>query len=92
MTLTGVVGWLASLRLAIDDWRLLKDPDYVPSCDVSPVVGCGSAMASPQGNLLGFPNMLIGLGAFAAVAVLGVAVLTGARLHRALWLALNGGG
>ncbi|MFE2276461.1 vitamin K epoxide reductase family protein [Streptomyces sp. NPDC059454] len=91
MTLTGAVGWLASLRLAIDDWRLLKDPGYVPSCDISPVVGCGSAMASPQGNLLGFPNMLIGLGAFAAVAVLGVTVLTGARLHRALWLTLNGG-
>ncbi len=91
MTLTGAVGWLASLRLAVDDWRLLEDPDYVPSCDISPVVGCGSAMASPQGNLLGFPNMLIGLGAFAAVAALGVAVLTGARLHRALWLALNGG-
>lgn len=35
--------------------------------------------------------MLLGLGAFAAVAVLGVAVLTGARLHRALWLALNAG-
>ncbi len=91
MTLTGAVGRLASLRLAIDDRRLLKDPDYVPSCDVSPVVGCGSAMASPQGNLLGFPNMLIGLGAFAAVAALGVGVLTGARLHRALWLTLNGG-
>ncbi|MEU5223675.1 vitamin K epoxide reductase family protein [Streptomyces toyocaensis] len=91
MTVTGAVGWLASFRLTVDDWRLLRDPAYRPSCDVGPVVGCGSAMASEQGNLLGFPNMLLGLGAFAVVAALGTAVLTGARLHRALWLALNGG-
>ncbi|GGZ95994.1 vitamin K epoxide reductase family protein [Streptomyces echinoruber] len=91
MTAAGVVGWLASLRLAIDDWHVLRDPAYRPSCDIGPVVGCGSAMASRQGNLLGFPNMLLGLGAFAAVAALGLAVLTGSRLHRALWLALNAG-
>jgi hypothetical protein len=41
-------------------------------------------MSSPQGSLFGFPNMLLGLGAFAAVTALGVAVLTGARLHRPL--------
>lgn len=91
MALTGIIGWLASLRLAIDDWLVLKDPTYRPTCNISPVVGCGSAMASWQGNLFGFPNMLLGLGAFAAVASLGVAVLAGARLHRLLWLALNAG-
>ncbi|MEV0170561.1 vitamin K epoxide reductase family protein [Streptomyces sp. NPDC050803] len=91
LTVTGIIGWLASFRLTVDDWRLLKDPAYQPSCDISPVVGCGSAMASWQGNLFGFPNMLLGLAAFAAVTALGVAVLTGARLHRALWLALNAG-
>jgi uncharacterized membrane protein len=86
-----VVGWLAAFRLAVEDWRVLKNPDYHVSCDISPVVGCGSAMASAQGNVFGFPNMLLGLGAFAAVAALGVAVLGGARLHRAVWLALNAG-
>ncbi|MFF7534787.1 hypothetical protein ACIP6Q_31385 [Streptomyces bobili] len=34
--------------------------------------------------------MLLGLGAFAAVTALGVAVLTGARLHRRLWLSERG--
>ncbi|WP_306187784.1 MULTISPECIES: vitamin K epoxide reductase family protein [unclassified Streptomyces] len=91
LTLTGVIGWLAAFRLAVEDWRLLKHPGYQLSCDISPVVGCGSAMASAQGNLFGFPNMLLGLGAFAGVAALGVAALTGARLHRLVWLALNAG-
>ncbi|WP_324787269.1 vitamin K epoxide reductase family protein [Streptomyces sp. H51] len=91
MTVTGLVGWFASFQLTVIDWRVLKDPAYQPLCDVSPVVGCGSAMSSPQGNLFGFPNMLLGLSAFAVVAVLGVAVLSGTRLSRWLWLALNAG-
>ncbi|MFE6287727.1 vitamin K epoxide reductase family protein [Streptomyces sp. NPDC057877] len=91
MTVTGLVGWLASFRLTVDDWRLLNDPAYEPGCDISPVIGCGSAMASPQGNLFGFPNMLLGLAAFAVVVTLGVAVVTGSRLHRAVWLSLNAG-
>ncbi|WP_232030169.1 vitamin K epoxide reductase family protein [Streptomyces lincolnensis] len=91
MVVTGTVGWLASFQLTVDDWRLLRDPAYQPPCNISPVVGCGSVMSSPQGSLFGFPNMLLGLGAFAAVVALGVAVLSGARLHRRLWLALNAG-
>ncbi|MYX28737.1 Vitamin K epoxide reductase [Streptomyces sp. SID8381] len=91
LAVTGVLGWLASFALTVEDWRVLKDPAHPLSCDISPVIGCGSAMASAQGHLLGFPNMLLGLGAFAAVAALGVAVAAGARLHRRLWLALNAG-
>ncbi|QOV33491.1 vitamin K epoxide reductase family protein [Streptomyces ferrugineus] len=91
MVTTGIVGWLASFRLTVDDWRLLRDPAYQPPCDISPVVSCGSVMSSSQGSLLGFPNMLLGLGAFAAVIALGIAVLSGTRLHRGLWLALGAG-
>ncbi|MEU5321135.1 vitamin K epoxide reductase family protein [Streptomyces sp. NPDC021056] len=91
MTLAGTVGRLASFQLAVDDWRLLQDPAYQPPCDISPVVSCGSAMSSPQGSLLGFPTMLLGLAAFAAVTALGIAVLTGARLHRRLCLAPDAG-
>ncbi|WP_234020750.1 vitamin K epoxide reductase family protein [Streptomyces sp. 142MFCol3.1] len=91
MLLTGIVGWLASFALTVDDWRLLRDPSYQPPCNLSPVVSCGSVMSSPEGHLFGFPNMLLGLGAFAAVAALGAAVLCGALLHRRLWLALDAG-
>ncbi|MFD5650554.1 vitamin K epoxide reductase family protein [Streptomyces sp. NPDC127039] len=91
MLVTGVVGWLAAFQLTVDDWRLLRDPAYQPPCNLNPVVSCGSVMSSPQSSLFGFPNMLLGLGAFAAVAALGVAVLCGARLHRRLWQALDAG-
>ncbi|KUN88493.1 Vitamin K epoxide reductase [Streptomyces bungoensis] len=91
LVLTGGAGWLASFQLTVDDWRLLKDPTYRPPCNISPVVSCGSVMASPEGSVFGFPNMVLGLAAFAAVAVLGLVVLTGGRLSRALWLGLNAG-
>ena len=91
MLLTGLIGWLASFQLTVDDWRLLKDPAYQPPCNISPIVSCGSVMSSRQGSLLGFPNMLLGLAAFAAVVALGIAVLTGACLSRRLWLALDAG-
>lgn len=30
MVLSGIVGWLASFQLTVDDWRLLRDPAYQP--------------------------------------------------------------
>ncbi|WP_406351688.1 Vitamin K epoxide reductase [Streptomyces sp. NBC_01635] len=86
LLLTGLAGRLASFRLTVDDRRLLRNPAYRPPCDLSPVVSCGSVMSSPQGSLFGFPDMLLGLGAFAAVAALGVAAFTGG-----LWLTLGAG-
>ncbi|MFF3448651.1 vitamin K epoxide reductase family protein [Streptomyces sp. NPDC002667] len=91
MLLTGIAGWLASFQLTLEDWRLLRDPAYRPPCDISPVVSCGSVMSSSQGSVFGFPNMLLGLPAFAVVAALGIAVLTGSRLSRGLWLTLEAG-
>lgn len=99
--LTPVIGWvlavggttgaLAALALTLDRIALLKDPAYVPSCSISPLLSCGPVMASPQAEVLGFPNPLIGLVAFPIVATTGVVVLSGASLPRRYWLALQGG-
>ncbi|MDB1088311.1 vitamin K epoxide reductase family protein [Streptomyces sp. ACA25] len=91
LLITGLIGWLAAFRLTVDADALGADPSYVPACDINDVVGCGGLLTSWQGSLLGFSNMLLGLGAFAVVATLGAAVLGGARLHRVLWLALQTG-
>jgi hypothetical protein len=48
-------------------------------------------MASPQAEVFGFPNPLIGLLAFPIVATSGVATRTGAVLPRWYWLALHTG-
>jgi uncharacterized membrane protein len=48
-------------------------------------------MKTEQATVFGFANSLIGVGAFAAVSGLGIALLAGATLRRWLWLAIYGG-
>ncbi|MFI1955805.1 vitamin K epoxide reductase family protein [Streptomyces xinghaiensis] len=92
ITVAGVLGWLASFGLARDSWALLEDPDYAPACDISPVIGCGDIARTWQAEAFGgVPNMLWGLGVFAVVGALGLALLAGARFRRWLWLLLLGG-
>lgn len=81
----GVVGWIASLELAIEYLRVLKNPDYRPGCDISPLVTCGPNMDSWQGSILGFSNTFIGIAAFTAPIFIGVALLAGARFRAWFW-------
>ncbi|MFC9811005.1 vitamin K epoxide reductase family protein [Streptomyces virginiae] len=82
----GLIGALASGILTHDRIRTLEDPHFVPGCTVNAVLSCGDVMTTWQGNLLGFPNMLLGLGGFAALAALGAALTAGAVLPRRMWL------
>lgn len=86
----GLIGFYASLELTIERIRTLEDPNYVPSCNLSAWASCGPAMGSWQGSLLGFPNPLVGIGAFAVVVTTAVLVLSGARLPRWYRLCLLG--
>jgi len=80
LTVLGAVGLLAALALTVDRIRLLEDPSYIPSCDLSPVLSCGSVMSSEQASLLGFPNPILGLVGFSVVVTLGVVLAAGVRL------------
>ncbi|MDK9496972.1 vitamin K epoxide reductase family protein [Streptomyces katrae] len=84
----GLIGALASGALAYDRIRTLEDPLFTPGCDINAVLSCGDVMTSWQSHLLGPPNALLGLAAFAALAGLGLAVAAGARLPRRLWQGL----
>ncbi|WP_037601935.1 vitamin K epoxide reductase family protein [Streptacidiphilus rugosus] len=91
LLIAGVFGLGASITLTLDKIRLLEDPHYVPSCNINPIISCGSVMRTWQASAFGFPNSLIGVGAFAAVVTIGVVALTGARLPRWFWLGLQAG-
>lgn len=81
----GVVGWIGSWELATEYVKKIKDPEYVPNCDISPVVTCGPNMDSWQGSLFGFSNTFIGLAAFMAPILVGFALLAGARFAAWFW-------
>ncbi|MGW5576675.1 vitamin K epoxide reductase family protein [Micromonospora chokoriensis] len=91
LTIGGLVGALAAFVLTVEKMALLKNPAYVPSCSINPILSCGSIMTTGQAEVFGFANPLIGLATFPVVAATGVAVLARARLPRWWWLALQAG-
>jgi uncharacterized membrane protein len=87
----GAVGLLAALVLTVEKIALLRDPAYIPSCSINPVLSCGSVMKTPQAEAFGFPNPLLGIVGFAVVTTIGVAILAGAKFARWFWLGLQAG-
>ncbi|WP_431899185.1 vitamin K epoxide reductase family protein [Nonomuraea sp. bgisy101] len=87
----GALGFVAAFVLAVEKIALLKNPAYVPTCSINPVLSCGSVMNTPQAEAFGFPNPLLGIAAFACVTTVGAALLGGARLPRWFWLGLQAG-
>ena len=82
LVLGGVLGLVASLTLAVDKYRILADPSFVPACNLNPVLSCGSVMVTDQAEVLGFPNPLLGIAAFAVLVTIGVLALARVALPR----------
>ncbi|WP_093184095.1 vitamin K epoxide reductase family protein [Sanguibacter gelidistatuariae] len=87
----GLVGFVASIALAIEKFLKLSNPNHVASCSINIFLDCADAMASWQGALLGFPNPFIGVAAFPVVVTTGVVLLLGVTLPRWYWLCLFAG-
>lgn len=91
MVITGVIGWLASGTLVLEKLEVLKDPNHTTVCDVNPWISCGQVMQTWQSSLFGFPNMFIGIVAFAIAITVGMSLLAGAQFARWYWLGLQAG-
>jgi len=91
LLIAGLIGYASAFVIMFDKIQILKNPAYIPSCSLNPIISCGSVMQSKQANVFGFPNPFIGLGAYPVLAVVGGAMLAGARFKRWFWLALNAG-
>ncbi|MFD8750822.1 vitamin K epoxide reductase family protein [Kitasatospora sp. NPDC059577] len=89
--LGGLIGLAASAVLTFDKLRILENPSYVPGCNINPVISCGSVMRTEQAEVFGFPNPLLGLAAFGALAAIGAGLIAGAAYRRWFWLGLHAG-
>jgi len=85
----GALGLLSSYVITLDKLKLTENPRFVPSCNINPIISCGSVMKTAQSNAFGFPNSWIGLAAFAAVLVVGVSMLAGADFKSWYWRLFN---
>ena len=91
LIVVGVIGWIAAFALTVERLELLMNPQDALSCDFSVLVQCTKNLESAQGSIFGFPNPLIGLGAWIAPIVVGAALLAGARFDRWFWIVFNAG-
>ena len=87
----GIIAYICAFILTQDKFKVLENPNFIPSCNLNPIISCGGVMQSKQAAIFGFPNPLIGLGAYPSLIVVGAAMLAGARFKRWFWLALNAG-
>jgi uncharacterized membrane protein len=85
----GLIGLVAAFELILEKVRVLADPNYVPACDINPVLSCGSVIITEQAEVFGFPNPVLGLIGFTVVITLGVVVVAGVSLPTWIWRGLN---
>ncbi|MEY4899648.1 MAG: hypothetical protein RI895_70 [Actinomycetota bacterium] len=87
----GIIGIFASIELIIQKIAVLSDPDFVPNCDINPILSCGSVISTEQASLFGFPNPVLGVIGFTVVIMFGALLFIGVELPRLMWLGLNFG-
>ncbi len=89
LVIGGFIGLLMAFIITVEKIQLLKDPTFVPECNINPIISCGNIMSSDQASAFGFPNPLIGLMGFSVVVTIGMAMLAGAKFKKWFWQGLQ---
>lgn len=82
---TAIIGMLASFALTYDKIQVLTDSSYSPSCNINPILSCGSVMVTEQASLLGVPNTIFGLIGYSMLLTFGVLLAGGAKVKKWVW-------
>jgi uncharacterized membrane protein len=85
----GLIGIAASIELIVQKIAVLSNPNFVPNCDINPVLSCGSVINTAQAAIFGFPNPVLGVIGFTIVIMFGALLFAGVELPRSMWLGLN---
>lgn len=92
LVIGGILGLLAAGILTVEKLHLAANPDYKPSCSISPVVACSPVITSKQASAFGFPNPIIGIAGFAMVWAVGMMLFAGAKdLKKWFWWCFQAG-
>jgi uncharacterized membrane protein len=81
----GSIGLAAAGILTIEKIELLKDPNRITSCSISPIVACSPVINSPQASIFTIPNPAFGILGFGLVVSVGMVLLAGATKLKAWW-------
>lgn len=91
LIVTSALGLVASFELTLQRIAQIEDPNHVANCDINAIISCGSVMKSPEAELFGFPNSLLGLACFGAILAAGGALVAGGKFKPYFWYALLAG-
>ena len=86
IVIVGLVGLVASLILTHDTLAISANPNYIPSCNINPIISCGNVINYKGDDIFGLPYPFYGVAAFAAATTVGVALLAGAQFKKWFWL------
>ena len=92
LVIGGLLGFYASFILTLDKIKLIENPKIALNCNLNPLLNCTSVIKTAQASAFGFPNSLIGIGGFAVVTAIGMAMLAGLKpgqLKRWFWIGLE---
>jgi uncharacterized membrane protein len=89
--IAGIVGLIASSMLVYDNNKIAANPNYIPSCNLNPILSCGSVIKAPEAKAFSIPNPYVGLVAFPILLTTGMAMFAGAKFKRWYWLGLEAG-
>ncbi|MCU0667374.1 MAG: vitamin K epoxide reductase family protein [Patescibacteria group bacterium] len=91
LVIAGLLGFLASFGLTIEYINTIKDPAFVPVCDINPIFSCGSVMETAIAEVFGVSNTFFGVIGYTVVITTGMAMIAGAVLKRWYMLSLWAG-
>lgn len=91
LIVASVIGLYSAFDLSVEKYEKLENPNKVLSCDFNPFFSCGDVMTHPGAQLFGFPNQLLGIGAFIFPLLLGVLLVSRARIPGWIMVGLNVG-
>lgn len=77
LSIGGGFGLIAMTWQATERIHMLKDRGTLLSCNLNPVVDCGSVLSNPLAALFGFPNAFLGIVFFAILMTSGLLLLAG---------------
>lgn len=70
-----ITGLYSAFILTTEKIELLKNADRVLPCTVNIIINCASVMKSPQAEVFGFPNPILGLIGYSTMLTFGVSLL-----------------
>jgi len=82
LTIGGLSGMIAMTWQASERISMLKNPTAPLSCNLNPIIDCGSVLNNKLATLFGFPNAFIGMIVFGMLLLSGLFLLTGTKISR----------